>query len=65
MIPLRTFAECNPVESEFLIRFQQTRDQTPSIALFDLEGTKWQGELMRSIKKYLVENLPAEVPVLA
>jgi hypothetical protein len=65
LIPLRTFAECNPVESEFLIRFQQTRDQTPSIALFDLEGTKWQGELMRSIKKYLVENLPAEVPVLA
>jgi hypothetical protein len=65
LIPLRTFSECNPVESEFLIRFQQTKDQTPSIALFDLEGTKWQGDLMRSIKKYLVENLPDNVPVLA
>jgi hypothetical protein len=65
LIPLRTFSECNPVESEFLIRFQQTRDQTPSIALFDLEGTKWQGDLMRSIKKYLVDNLPENVPVLA
>lgn len=65
LIPLRTFPEVNPVETEFLIRFKQTPQQTPAIALFNTEGDKWKGETMRSIKKYLVENLPAGVPVLA
>ena len=65
LIPLRTFPEVNPVESEFLIRFQQTPQQTPSIALFNVEGDKWKGDTMRSIKKYLVDHLPAGVPVLA
>ncbi|HEY1810625.1 MAG TPA: hypothetical protein VGG42_18835 [Acidobacteriaceae bacterium] len=65
LIPLRTFPEVNAVENEFLIRFRQTPQQTPAIALFNTEGEKWKGDTMRSIKKYLVENLPAGVPVLA
>lgn len=65
LIPIRTFPEVNPVESEFLIRFKQTPQQTPAIALFNTEGEKWKGDTMRSIKKYLAENLPSALPVLA
>jgi hypothetical protein len=65
LIPIRTFPEINPVESEFLIRFQQTPNQTPSIALFNLEGTKWQGDTMRAIKKYLDKELDGKFPVIA
>lgn len=65
LIPKRTFDEAAPVESEFLIRFRQTAEETPAIALFDIEGTKWQGDSMRAIKKYLEENLDEKIPVLA
>ena len=65
LIPIRTFAEAAPVQSEFLIRFKQTPDQTPSIALFNVDGTKWQGETMQSIKNYLAKNLPEGTPILA
>ena len=65
LIPIRTFPEAAPVESEFLIRFKQTPDQTPSIALFNVDGTKWQGETMQAIKSYLAKNLPASTPILA
>jgi hypothetical protein len=64
LIPIRTFSEAAPVQSEFLIRFRQTAEETPSIALFNVDGNKWQGETMRSIKKYLGEHLK-NVPILA
>lgn len=64
LIPIRTFSEAAPVESEFLIRFQQTPQQTPSIALFNVDGTKWQGESMRAIKSYLEKHVNG-VPILA
>jgi len=64
LVPRRSFDEPAAVESEFLVRFRQTAEETPAIALYDLEGTKWQGDVMRAIKKYLADNLP-EVPVLA
>jgi hypothetical protein len=65
LIPIRTFAEANPVESEFLIRFKQTQDQTPAIALFNVDGSKWQGETMLAIKKYLASHLDPKGPILA
>ena len=67
LIPLRSFAEANesnPVESEFLVRFQQGRAEQPTIALFSIDGTKYKGEIMRSIKRYLEKNLLG-VPILA
>ena len=65
LIPLRTFPEAAPVESEYLIRFQQTPQQAPSIALFDCEGKKWQAELMISVKRWLADKVDAGIPVIA
>jgi len=57
LLPRTTFDEVAPVEREFLIRLKQTPDQTPAIALFAVDGTKWQGENMQAIKKYLTGEL--------
>lgn len=65
LIPRRTFDEAAPVESEFLIRTRQSPGQTPMIALISVDGTKWQGECMRSIKTYLEKNLKHQLPILA
>jgi hypothetical protein len=65
LIPIRTFSEAAPVTGEFLVRFQQSREETPSIALFNVDGSKWQGETMRSIKTYLAKHLPEGTPILA
>lgn len=63
LIPMRTFAEPAPVESEFLVRFKQVNG-VPSIALFNVDGTKWQGEIMQAIKAYLHKHI-SDVPILA
>jgi hypothetical protein len=65
LLPIRTFPEAAPVQGEFLIRLKQTPDQTPGIALFNVDGSKWQAETMRSIRDYLVKHLPQTIPVLA
>jgi hypothetical protein len=65
LIPLRTFEEAAPVQAEFLVRFKQTPDQAPSIALFDVDGGRWKGESMRSIKSYLGKNLSPAWKILA
>lgn len=57
LLPRTTFDEAAPVEREFLIRLKQTPDQTPSIAIFAVDGTKWQGESMQAIKHYLAKHL--------
>jgi hypothetical protein len=67
LIPLRSFSESyesNPVESEFLLRFKQGQAGQPSIALFSIDGNKYKGEIMRSIKHYLEKHIPG-VPILA
>lgn len=75
LIPLRSFAEANesnPVESEFLVRFKQTENGAPLIALFSVDGQKYKAEIMRSIKKYLDKQLNGDgtgpavaIPILA
>lgn len=65
LIPRRTFDEAAPVESEFLLRLKQAADGMPSIAIFSVDGTKWQGECMQSIKDWLGKNLPAGVSIIA
>jgi hypothetical protein len=66
LTPIRTFSEAAPVESEFLIRFRPSPDGLPQVALFSLGGTRWKGESMLSIKKYLADNLgDVRIPILA
>lgn len=67
LVPLRSFSESyesNPVESEFLLRFKQGQGQQPIIALFAIDGAKWQAQIMQSIKHYLAKHLEG-VPILA
>lgn len=65
LTPLRTFAEAAPIESEFLLRLKPNPNGLPMVALFGLEGDKWKGLAMQSIKKYLKDNLPTDVAILA
>lgn len=65
LVPLRSFPEVAPVTGEFLIRFKQTSEETPAIALFNVDGSKWQGETMRAIKAYLDERLTDIKAILA
>jgi hypothetical protein len=64
LTPIRTFYEAAPVETEFLLRFKPAGG-LPLVALFPLGGTRWQGESMLSIKKYLGDNLPVGTVILA
>lgn len=57
LIPIRTFAEASPIQSEFLIRFKVGPQGQAMPALFDLEGNKWKGEAMQSIKAALTSLL--------
>lgn len=71
LTPIRTFYEAAPVESEFLIRFKPSTGGLPLVALYNLGGTRWQGESMLAIKKYLEDHLHhaqvghAKVPIIA
>lgn len=64
LTPIRTFYEAAPVETEFLLRLKATGG-LPLVALFPLGGTRWQGESMLSIKKYLGDNLATGTVILA
>lgn len=68
LTPIRTFYEAAPVESEFLIRFRPSQEGLPMVALFSLGGTRWMGESMLSVKKYLSDQLAlaaVKIPILA
>jgi hypothetical protein len=57
LIPKTTFDEAAAVEREFLLRVQPSRLGAPSLALFAVDGTKWQGDAMQAIKAYLHKHL--------
>lgn len=57
LIPRTTFAEAAPVEREFLLRVKPGALGIPALALFAVDGTKWQGEAMQAIKAYLHKHL--------
>jgi hypothetical protein len=65
LIPKRTFPEVAPVESEFLIRFQQNAATAPSVGLFDVSGRLWEGQQMGSIKTWLADKVDAAFPIIA
>lgn len=64
LIPRRTFDEAAPVESEFLVRLNESSAGTPTIALFSVDGTKWKADCMVAIKDYLTKHVK-HVPILA
>ncbi len=67
LIPLRSFSEANestPVMEEFLLRFKQGDAEQPSVALFSVDGNKYKGEIMRSIKDHLGKQI-TDIPILA
>ncbi len=64
LTPIRTFNEAAPVESEFLIRFKTVNNGLPEVALFNLNGLRWQNQSMLAIKHYLGKHLEG-IPILA
>lgn len=66
--PFRTFAEVEQPESKFIFRLRKTKiNSLPEIecALMECDGGVWVNEVRNSIKKYLSENLPPEIPIFA
>lgn len=57
LIPRTTFPEADAVEREFLLRVKPGALGIPALALFAVDGTKWQGESMQAIKHYLAKHL--------
>lgn len=66
LTPIRTFAEAPPVQADFMLRLKPQGDtQLPLIALYNLGGSKWQGEAMLAIKSFLSGKVPDSVPIIA
>jgi hypothetical protein len=65
LTPRTTFDEAAPVEREFLLRFAKSQTGSPTIALFAVDGNKWQGESMLAIASYLKKELPEGAVILA
>lgn len=63
LIPWRTFRDANPVESKFLLRLKQVKDDLPLIALYEID-LKWKLDTVNSIAKWLGDKINA-VPVIA
>lgn len=63
LIPWRTFRDANPVESKFLLRLKQVKDDLPLVALYDIDQ-KWKLDTVNSIADWLKHNVTG-VPVIA
>ena len=61
--PVRTFTEIEPEVGEFLIRFRQSGNGMPCIALFNIDGQRWRNNTMHAIKQYF--NDIVTLPVIA
>jgi hypothetical protein len=55
LIPWRTFRDATPVESKFLLRLKQVKDDLPLVALYEIDA-KWRLDTVNSIAKWLKEN---------
>ncbi len=64
LAPYRTFMEIGQPKSDFLFRIKSQNDQ-PYCALYEADGGYWELEAMESIKKWLTENVPKGVTILA
>lgn len=63
LIPWRTFRDASPVESKFLLRLKQVKDDLPQIALFEIDQ-KWKLDTVNSISAWLKKSLP-ETEIIA
>lgn len=56
--PYRTFMEIEQPASTFVFRMQSGKGQSPTCALFEVDGRMWQLESIRKIKAWLAEKVP-------
>jgi hypothetical protein len=63
--PYRTFLEVDQPASKFIFRIQGKEGSPPTCALFEADGGQWELEAMGNISKWLKENVPEEVTILA
>jgi len=59
--PYRTFHEIDQPESLFVLRLKDG----PKCALFEADGGKWKMEAMLNIKKWLKDNIPNDITIIA
>jgi hypothetical protein len=64
LIPWRTFRDADPVESKFLLRLKQVKDDLPLVALYDIDQ-KWKLDTVNSVAKWLGEHILREIQVIA
>lgn len=68
LFPRRTFNEVEQVMGRFVLRMNSgttTGNGKPATALFEADGGMWELDAIQAISKWLWENIPNEVAVIA
>jgi hypothetical protein len=65
LFPYRTFREIDPVESEFLVRIKGEPGKLPTIALIEIDGSKWKHDTALLMKSWLRRELIAGTVIIA
>jgi hypothetical protein len=64
LIPWRTFRDAAAVESKFLLRLKQVKDDLPMVALFEIDQ-KWKLDTIQSIAAWLKGAVPEKLAIVA
>ncbi len=56
LVPWRTFRDAAPVESKFLLRLKQAKDDLPLVVLYEIDQ-KWKLDTVNSIAKWLEKHV--------
>lgn len=57
LIPYRSFLEIKQIESQFVFRISEDRNEQPIFKLVEADGGAWKFAAMRRIAEYLSDNL--------
>lgn len=57
LIPYRTFLEVKQIESKFVFRISEDRNEQPIFKLVEADGGAWKYAAMRRVADYLADNL--------
>lgn len=57
LIPYRTFLEVKQIESKFVFRIGEDRNEQPIFKLVEADGGAWKYAAMRRVADYLADNL--------
>ena len=57
LIPFRTFLEVKQIESKFVFRIGEDRNEQPIFKLVEADGGAWKYAAMRRVADYLADNL--------